>query len=175
MAAETFNCAQTLRVIGQLLEALNVTSFTLRVDDNSFLIRERVPRRNREIIVKDSHASTWKTIQARDAGFKTSFESTGVLQFRVMQEDIAVLEHIGRSLRQNSNKAPEMGGPSQILRAIGGYIDQKHAQLLLVSKNDQNIYFEFELPSREIFTEHFTISSLYEYWVNMVLRRKAQS
>ena len=173
MATETFNFSQSLRVVGQLLEALNITSFTLRVDDGSFLVRERVPRSNREITVRNSHAATWEIIKARDAEFKASFDTTGVLQFRVMQEDIAVLERIGRSLRHNSNKAPDTSGPAQVLRAIGGYVDQKNAQPLLVSKNNQNIYFEFEAPSREIFTEHFTISSLYDFWVNMVLRRKA--
>ena len=125
MTNETLNCSQTLRAIGQLLEALNIESFTLRVDDNDFLIRERVPRRNREIKIRESLASAWKVIQARDSDFKNSFHSTGVLEFRVTQEDVAVVEREGQTRRQNSSKAPETGAPSQILRAIGGYVDQK--------------------------------------------------
>jgi hypothetical protein len=171
MTTETLNCSQALRATGQLLEALNIQSFTLRVDDNDFLIRERVPRRNREIKVRESLASAWKIIHARETGFKISFHKTGVLQFRVTREDVAVVEREGQTRRQNSSKAPETGAPSQILRAIGGYVDQKKGQLLEVSKYDQNVYFEYELPSREIFIEQFTVSSLYDYWVKMYLKR----
>lgn len=174
MATETLNCSQTLRATGQLLEALNIESFTLRVDDNDFLIRERVPRRDREIKVRESLASAWKIIQARDAGFMKSFHSTGVLQFRIKQEDIARLEREGQTRRQNSSKAPETGAPSQILRAIGGYVDQKDGRLLEVSKYDQNVYFEYELSSRETFMEQFTVSSLYDYWVKMYLKRSGR-
>jgi hypothetical protein len=97
MATETLNCAQRLRAIGQLLEALNIESFTLRVDDNDFLVRDRFPRRNREIKVRESLVSAWNIIRARDSRFEDSFHETGVLQFRIAQEDAALLEHDGQS------------------------------------------------------------------------------
>ena len=175
MTSETLNGSQTLRAIGQLLEALNIESFKLRVDDNDFLVRDRFPRRNREIKVRDGLGSAWKIMRARDARFENSFRSTGVLQFRVAQEDVALLERDGQERRRSPGKAPEIGAPSQILRAIGGFVDHKSGRLLEVSKNDLDVYFEFELPSRETVMERFTVSSLYDYWVSMYLKRTDRS
>ena len=171
MTNETLNCSQMLRAIGQLLEALNIDSFTLRVDDNDFLVRDRFPRRNREIKVRESLVSAWNIIRARDSRFEDSFHETGVLQFRIAQEDAALLEHDGQERRENSGKVPEIGAPSQILRDVGGIVDHKSGRLLVVTKHDQDIHFEFELPSHEIVTERFTVSSLYDYWVTMYLKR----
>jgi len=95
-----------------------------------------------------------------------------VLQFRITPEDATGLELEGQERRRSLGKVPEIGTPSQILRAVGGFIDHKHARLLEVSKSDQDIHFEYELPSRETVMERFTISSLYDYWVRMYLRRK---
>lgn len=171
MTPETLNYSQTLRAIGQLLEALNIESFALRVDENDFLIRDRFPRRNREIKVREGLGSAWEIIRARDSRFENSFQSTGVLQFRVTQEDAALLERGGQERRQSPGKVPELGASSQILRAVGGFVDHKRGRLLEVSKNDLDVYFEFELPSRETVTERFTVSSLYDYWVSMYLKR----
>ena len=171
MTTETLNCAQMLRAIGQLLEALKIESFTLRVDDNDFLVRDRFPRRNREIKVRENLVSAWNIIRTRDSRFENSFHETGVLQFRVAQEDIALLEHDGQERRENPGKVPEIGAPSQILRDIGGIVDHKNGRLLVVTKHDQDIHFEFELPSHDIVTERFTVSLLYDYWVTMYLKR----
>jgi len=43
--------------------------------------------------------------------------------------------------------------------------------VLEISKNDQDVYFEFELPSHETVVERFTVSSLYDHWVKMYLNR----
>ena len=175
MTTEILNCSQKLRALGQLLEALNIESFTLRVDDNDFLIRDRFPRRNREIKVPESLVSAWNIVRARDSRFEDSFHETGVLQFRVTPDDAALLEHDGQEQRENSGKVPEIGAPSQILRDVGGIVDHKRGRLLEVTKHNQDIHFEFELPSREIVTERFTVSSLYDYWVTMYLKRSDRS
>jgi len=117
MTSETLNCSQTLRAVGQLLEALKVESFSMSADDNDFLVRDRHPRRNREIKVRDGLDSTWEIIRDRDLRFENSFQSTGVLQFRVTQEDVALLERHGQERRHSAGKLPEIGAPSQILRA----------------------------------------------------------
>ena len=171
MTAEILNYSQTLRAIGQLLEALNIESFNLRVDDDDFLIRDRFPRRSREVKVRDNLVSAWNIIRVRDPRFENSFQETGVLQFRVTPDDTILLEHIGRERREKAGKVPEMGSPSQILRDVGGIVDHRVGRLLVVTKHDQEIHFEFELPSREMITEQFTVSSLYDHWVTMYLKR----
>lgn len=171
MTSETLNRSQSLRAVGQLLEALNIESFSVRADDNDFLVRDRHPRRNREIKVRDGLGSVWETICDRDSRFANSFQSTGVLQFRVTPEDVALLEHHGQERRQNLGRVPEIGAPSQILRAIGHFVDYKRGHVVEISKNDQDVYFEYELPSHETVVERFTVSSLYDHWVKMYLNR----
>jgi hypothetical protein len=171
MTYEPLNCSQTLRAVGQLLEALKIESFSLKVDDTDFLIRDRHPRRNRVIKARDGLDSVWQIIRDRDLRFANSFEQTGVLQFRVTQEDIPILERHGQERRDSPGKVPEIGAPSQILRAIGHFVDYKSGQVIEVSKNDQDVYFEFELLSHETVVERFTVSSLYDHWVRMYLNR----
>jgi hypothetical protein len=171
MTTENLDCSQTLRAIGQLLEALHIESFTLRSDGNDFLVRDRFPRRNREIHVRGGMGAVWKIISVRDAQLENSFYSTGVLQFRITQEDTVLLDREGQGQRRSPGKVPEIGAPSQILRAVGGFVGHKRGRILVVTKNDQDVYFEFELPSRETVMERFTVSSLYDFWVRMYLHR----
>jgi hypothetical protein len=171
MKNETHNCSQKLRAVGQLLEALKIDSFSMRADDDDFLVRDRHPRRNREIRVRDGLGAVWGIMRDRDLRFEKSYQSTGVLQFRVTEEDVALLERHGQTRRQGPGKVPDIGAPSQILRAIGHFVDYKRGRLLEVSKNDQDVYFEYELPSHETVVERFTVSSLYDHWVKMYLNR----
>lgn len=171
MPTETLNCSHTLRAVGQMLEALRIDSFNLRVEGGDFHVRDRIPRQNRNIYVRYGLAGVWISMSLRDPQFERSFQSTGVLRFRITPEDVALLEEKGLQRRQHNHQVPEIGAPSQILRAVGGFIDHKRGRLLAVSKNDQDVYFEFELPSGEAVMERFTVSSLYDYWVKMYLRR----
>lgn len=143
----------------------------MRTENDEFLVRDRHPRRNRELKVRDGLDSVWDIIRGRDFRVEESFRSTGVLQFRVTQEDIALLERLGQERRRGPGNLPEISAASQILRAIGHFVDYKHGRLLDVSKNDQDVYFEYELPSHETVVERFTVSSLYDHWVRMYLNR----
>jgi hypothetical protein len=172
MTTETLNYSQVLRAIGQLLEGLNIESFVLRAEKNDFVVRERYPRHDRKLRVRQDLRSVWDVIRAQDRRFEDTFESSGVLMFRVTQEAVSLLELVGQKRRQSPGRTPDTGAPSQILRAIGGFVSHQGGRLVEVSKNGKDVYFDFEMPSGELVTERFTVSSLYDYWVQMYADRR---
>jgi hypothetical protein len=63
---------------------------------------------------------------------------------------------------------------SQILRAVGAFVDQKQGRLLAVTKEGQEISVEYESALKRRLTEKFTVASLYDFWVKMYLRRSGR-
>jgi len=70
---------------------------------------------------------------------------------------------------------PEAHAVSQLLRAVGGVIDQKQGRLISVTKEGQEFTVEFESTSRQNIVEKFTSATLYDFWVRMYLRRSSRS
>ena len=56
-------------------------------------------------------------------------------------------------------------------RAVGAIVEQKQGRFLAVIKEGQEIVIEYESVSKRNTVEKFTVSSLYDYWVKMYLRR----
>jgi hypothetical protein len=74
--------------------------------------------------------------------------------------------------RQGARGSSEAHTLSQILRAIGAFVDQKQGRLLSVTKDGQDISIEYESALKRNLTEKFTVASLYDFWVKMYLRRR---
>ncbi len=70
---------------------------------------------------------------------------------------------------------PEAHSLSQILRAVGGIVDQKQGRFLSVIKEGQEITVEYESTLKQKIVEKFTSASLYDFWVRMYLRRSSRS
>jgi hypothetical protein len=77
-----------------------------------------------------------------------------------------------RAKRTAAGSTPEAHKLSQILRAAGGYVDQKGGRLLEVRKSFDDITIEYESALKKKMTEKFTVAGLYDFWVKMYLRRK---
>ena len=74
-----------------------------------------------------------------------------------------------RVLSSEAHSLPE------ILRAVGGYVDQKGGQVLAVKKENQDVTIEYQSALKKKIVEQFTVASLYDYWVKMYMRRKQRS
>ncbi len=84
------------------------------------------------------------------------------------------MEEAAQIKRGTGSGTPDAHSPSQILRAVGNFVDQKQGRLLSLSKEDQNIAIEYESASKRTVSEKFTVSSLYDYWVRMYLKRSGR-
>jgi hypothetical protein len=171
-----FNFAQLLRPVGQMLETFRVESFSLKLEaDGLYVSAQKVEER--QIPKQDlSLRVVWQAFRrSKPEPDPEPRPSSGLLELRYTDEDIARLDTEGRAKRKEPGRTPEAHALSQILRAVGGYVDQKGGRLLRVTKAKEDITIEYESALRKPMTERFTVASLYDFWVKMYLRRKQRS
>jgi hypothetical protein len=110
---------QTLRAIGQSLETQNVVVFDLKPQGSMYSVRAVVQK------VK---------------GLLTIFQKeTGLRELNYTPQDIDRCDKEGRARRQKSGRLPDFRSLSNMLRAIGSYLDEKGAQLLQIQKGNQTV------------------------------------
>ena len=85
------------------------------------------------------------------------------------------METEGQSRRQGAGGRPEAHALSQVLRAVGAFVDQKQGRLTSVKMASQDITIEYESALKQNVTEKFTLATLYDYWVKMYLKRRQRS
>jgi hypothetical protein len=115
---------QTLRAIGQALEAQRVIAFSLKSEGGSFVVQGEAAK-----------SRTVLALLRREKPF-------GQRNFNT--QDINRLEHEGRARRKEPHRLPDFNSLSNILRAVGAYIDMNRGQLLEVCKRDQNVMILFQ-------------------------------
>jgi hypothetical protein len=162
--------SQLLRPVGQVLEALGVETFKLRVEGETFRVRgERASKKKPRSTLKIA----WQLLRGqRPKGPQIFTPSSGTIEIHYSREDIVRLESEGKARRQAGDRAPDAHSVSQILRATGFYVDSKEGRLLTVTKTDYTVVIEYESRLSDVLTEEFTIPSLYNFWVALYLKRE---
>jgi len=169
-----FNFSQLLRPVGQMLEPLQIDSFSLKVEDSGVSVVAQKPPEAREHRPDVSLRVSWQIFRRKKTDTPSEPQPTsGALELHYSRDDIARMDAEGQSKRQSgAGGSPEAHNLSQILRAVGAFVDQKQGRLLAVSKDGQDIAIEYESALKRGQTEKFTVASLYDYWVKMYLRRR---
>jgi hypothetical protein len=167
-----FSFSQLLRPVGQMLEPLQVESFSLQVEDTGvavFAEKPEAPQPTPSFSLKVS----WQIFRRKKTEpTQEPQPSSGTLEIHYTHEDIARTDSEGQTRRSGAAGSPEAHTLSQILRAVGAFVDQKQGRLLAVTKDGQDISIEYESVFKRATTEKFTVASLYDYWVKMYLRRR---
>jgi hypothetical protein len=171
--AQDSNYAQLLRPIGQMLEGLGIESFTLKVESDDFLVQGRKREEPRTLAPEKPLQVVWRLLRRKaPEPEETPDPSSSLVELRYTREEIARMDSAGQSRRSGPGTSPEPHAVSQILRAVGAFIDQKDGQLLGIRKDEQNITIEYRSALNANVSQEFTIASLYDFWVRMYLRRK---
>jgi hypothetical protein len=160
-----------------MLEALGVQSFILTVEGDDFSVRGKKPADPARPNQEKSLRAMWQLLRGAKPSQEESLSltpSSGVVELRYTPDDIARMEAEGRAKRKASSGAPEAHALSQILRAVGAFVDQKEGRFLSVKKEEQNITIEYETAVNRKVSEPFTVASLYDYWVRMYLKRRGR-
>ena len=162
---------KTLRVIGQALELLHIETFVLeRVGEKYFLRGESrtppVKKSGMQILQKHSRVG-----RQRLRGRQVAKRSSSALKLEYASEDISRLEHEGKAKRRGLEEIPDKYSQSQILRAVGAYIDFKGARLLKLFKRGNRITIRYKTIQGGSNTDRLTISSLSPIFVRMYLQR----
>ncbi|MGH7798311.1 MAG: hypothetical protein ACREQ2_25895 [Candidatus Binatia bacterium] len=174
---------QPLRAIGQALEVLNIQSFEMEPVGEAFIIRASVPGASKRRTAR-SGAAELQAIQdeisnpndAADPPHKQS--GSGVLtqiDLRYSLREIDLLEKEGRSHRGDFVKPADASSLSQVLRCIGGYLQQKCARLLKVTRALDSVSVEYETSLGSKMKETFAVRDLYDLWVRMYLQRQGRT
>jgi hypothetical protein len=169
----SLNFSQILRPVGQMLEPLQIESLSLRVDEGGVSVRAQKRETPAPPAGEVSLRVTWQLFRRKKPEPEAQ-PSSGTLELRYTQDDIARMDTEGQTKRKGGGGSPEAHTLSQILRAVGAFVDQKQGRLLGVTIEGQDIAIEYDSALKRTLVEKFTVASLYDYWVKMYLRRRAR-
>jgi hypothetical protein len=140
-------------------------SFSLTMEGDTVIVRGR---KHRDQAVNNlSRRGFWQLFRSTRTAEVDEWES---VELRYTPEQLSHMDDEGRSKRGNLG-SPDAHSASQIIRAVGAFVDQKQARLMSVRKDEEQIEIEYESPLKGRVTENFTVATLYEYWVRMYLKR----
>lgn len=145
------NYARALRCIGQALESQSIEVFELKSEANEFRVQ----------------------------GADPNPPYSGLIELRFSLDDIKILDRQGEARRQG-NSGFRFDSLSQILRAVGKYIDDKRAVQLRRLNNfclsdRDGVEIEYNDRAGNIHTETLSTSAIREIAVNMYKRRSRLS
>lgn len=149
---------QTLRAIGQALEAQQLSTFDLKCSGESYLVRGETSRSSNTL-------QTWlQRLQGRLP--KDSREVTYTPQ------DIERLERHGREKRRDPYRLPDFHSLSNVLRTLGAYLDIKGADLLRVQKKELSMTVLYQTRHGHPEIEERDIASFYDLSLQMYRKRE---
>ena len=169
-----FSFSQMLRPVGQMLEALQVESLSLKVEEAGVSVHAQKRPERQTAEPNMSLRVTWQIFRRKKSEAAPQ-PSSGVLDLHYSHDDIMRMDSQAQAQRKGTGGSPEAHTLSQILRAVGAFVDQKQGRLLGVVIEGQDITIEYESVLKKALTEKFTVPSLYDYWVKMYLRRRERS
>ena len=163
--------AQTLRALGQALEAARCENFNLRpVGENYYIRGERLV----EVLPPPQapHPNFWQKLKTNGVPEAAQPQVLRTpMELAYTAGDIDQIEQEGQAQRRDPHGMPDAYSPSQVLRAAGAYLDRKRAKLQELSRKNGSIKLRYE-TSFGATTEELTVSYLYDLAVRMYLRRR---
>lgn len=170
-----------LRAIGQALEALPVEAFNLEIEGDDYLVRgwskalvwDRLASQagpNRDVPVVVEGLPNPLPLQEEFSGVQPS---SAEMELRYSPEDVERLDEEGQERRNDPDEMPNGRSMSELLRAAGDYVDQRDARLMGISWRGQSISIVYETEEGRRELDVFSLSSMYDCWLHMCLRREA--
>jgi hypothetical protein len=169
MDSPVLDYAQTLRVVGQVLEAVDAEAYDVVRHANRYLVRCKTKQSQRPGL--SLALRMWRrTLSLGGVGRRPSMN----VETLYTLADILRLDEKGKEKRRDPRGNPDPFSVSSVLRATGDFINRKgNCRLLLVSSRDhRSVAVLFETPQGVRKVEEYSLSSFYEYWVEMYVRRK---
>ena len=169
---ETFSYAKELRAIGQDLEAHNLLSLDLEMEDGFYVVRGKARAS------KAAESSFARFLRVFVYGFSSASgqpNSTSEIDFRYSPKNIKQLESQGRAKRKESRHMPDPYSLSQILRAAGSYLDTRTGtNPLRITVKDQWMTLRYKTGEGRLEQAQQDVEYFYNYWVKMYLRRSGR-
>jgi hypothetical protein len=176
MALVNLPYAQSLRAIGHSLELLRVSCFNLEKDGEDYLVRVTVSEPARKVGFGKNLVKRVTQIVWRHRYFDKEPPSLGKLgqPLRYTPSDICHLDSQAESQRSKSTALLDAHKLSQVLRAIGDYLDQKEARAFTISMSTHSVSVWYESSAGHQARESFTVPDLYNRAIHMYLQRSGR-
>ncbi|HWP56252.1 MAG TPA: hypothetical protein VNL14_00025 [Candidatus Acidoferrales bacterium] len=172
--------APALRAIGQSLEALRVSLFDMEARGEEYLVWDKTSLALEDepdsegARARDPFAHWLRGEKRRQADEHDAGANREAIPLRYTLDDIDRLDREGRARRSSPGGAPDAYRLSQLLRAVGGYVNHVGGRLLGISWRDQWVGVVYEKEGRREL-EIFRPASIYDFWVRMYLMRSAKT
>jgi hypothetical protein len=173
------NYSQTLRAIGQDLEARHVKAFDVERQNEDYFVWVRTQMRPPEkspplkvgrAVFRKARSRLQRQSGAEKEDLAASAPSEAY-QLRYSPEDVDRLEREGRARRRNPNRVPDAHSLSQLLRALGGYMTRRNLRLLAISWREESVSIVYQTDQGRRELDNFRLDSIYDLWVHMYVRR----
>jgi hypothetical protein len=171
--AETGNYSRQFRSLGQQLEDLGMERFTVRVEVDGY--RVTGTKRYQPPAEEQTSKKLWQRIRRGAKSTGSSPQPFEPVELHFSAQDLAHFDVGAQHKRSGTPGGADAHSLSQVFRAVGAIVEQKQGRFLSVIKEGQEIVIEYESISKRNTVEKFTVSSLYDYWVKMYLRRRERS
>ena len=170
----------TLRVIGQKLEPLAPETYEVVSYSSSYLVRCRVKEENeskkeqeRQVRGLASFLRLWREPQSPVGPENLKPETFMNVEFMYSIEELNRHNEERKKPRSNPTTMPDPYRISNVLRAVGEFLDRKaDAKLLFATKRGQEVVILYETKRGDRNLEEFPISTLYDYVVKQYVKRK---
>jgi len=161
MAAVTLSYAQALRVIGQNLIPLGIDSFELAKWGDDYIVWEhsrlaRDPSEKQTFFAKITRKILKHEDSDRETVNRLYFSSVEIFTSDIEQQ----------SKRRISGSPSDLRDLSFVLRVLGDYLDRKAAREFTISWTMESIKVRYDQKE-----ENFTLQNLYDFGINMYLKR----
>jgi len=128
--------ARILRAVGQIVESLGLADFDLEtVGEHEYVIRGRLAKARRRSGLFKRLSLSFTKPKAADAE---------VVELRCTQEMIQQFDDQGKRRRRSLDGTPDPLSPSQVLRSLGRYLDERDALLQRVERKGETVTLEYE-------------------------------
>jgi hypothetical protein len=162
MTPATLSYSQSLRVIGQALEALRIDTFTLENRGGTYIVRNWEPS-----FLKSITEKVWGPGDSDKILLNPRREPTEPLIYT--SSDTNRLEALGRS-RRGSDSGQQRHNLSLALRVVGDYLDRHRAVAFDISWVRHSVTVKYQSPADGHKEANFTVQNLHDLGVGMYLR-----
>jgi hypothetical protein len=163
--AEPLSHAQSLRVIGQVLDSLGIDSFHLAKQVDDYVVwPERTEVTTKRSVEKGFLAKITEKILGEDVPDE---ELPNRLRFTAAE--IVSVDTQRRFQRKISDSPSDQRDLSFVLRVLGGYLDRKRAAEFAIRWSKHSAMVSYGQHE-----EYFTAENLYDLGISMYLKRARQ-
>jgi hypothetical protein len=152
------NYSHSLRALGQSLERQGLRAFDIENRDDAYLVRDRS--------AEDPDAGNPNAVLNHDGLLRPD----APFKLRYTYDEIVGLDLEGKARRRDPGGTPDAYSLSQLLRALGAYVEHKNGRLLGLCWREQWAAVIYEAENRRE-VDVLRSASIYDFWVRMYVMR----